>query len=163
MRDFGTWRLADVLEFAIGFAEAGFPIVPAIERAVRGVEDVFRDEWTTSAEVFLPVPRAGTLFRNPGVAATYSRIVAESRGGRREQELERARALWYEGFVAEQIDAFVRTETMDTTGVAHAGLLTADDLAGWHATLEPPLAREYSQWPDRAAPAGAAPACSCRS
>jgi gamma-glutamyltranspeptidase/glutathione hydrolase len=143
LREFGTWRLADALEFAIGFAEAGFPIVPAIERAIRGVEDVFRDEWTTSAEVFLPVPRAGTLFRNPGVAATYRRIVAESRGGTREQELDRARALWYEGFVAEQIDAFVRTETMDTTGVAHAGFLTADDLAGWHATLEPPLAHDY--------------------
>jgi len=143
LREFGTWRLADVLEFAIGFAETGFPIVPAIERAITGVEDIFRDEWTTSAEVFLPVPRAGTLFRNPGVAATYRRIVAESRGGTREQELERARALWYEGFVAEQIDAFVCTETMDTTGVAHAGLLTADDLAGWHATLEPPLTRDY--------------------
>src|SRR6476619_8012666 len=26
LREFGTWRLADVLEFAIGFAEAGYPL-----------------------------------------------------------------------------------------------------------------------------------------
>src|SRR5436305_6422332 len=45
LREFGTWRLADVLEFAIGFAEGGFPIVPAIERSIAGVADVFRDEW----------------------------------------------------------------------------------------------------------------------
>ena len=27
LREFGTWRLADVLEFAIGYAEHGFPVV----------------------------------------------------------------------------------------------------------------------------------------
>src|SRR5205823_8897664 len=92
LREFGTWRLADVLEFAIGFAEHGFPVVPAISRTITGVEQVFRDEWTTSAEVFLRdgVPRAGALFRNADVAATYRRIVDESRGGTRERELERA-------------------------------------------------------------------------
>lgn len=143
LREFGTWRLADVLEFAIGFAETGFPIIPAIERTIASVEEMFRDEWTSSADVFLPSPRAGALFRNPAVATTYRRIVDESRGGTREQELERARALWYGGFVAESVDAFMRTEVMDTTGERHAGFLTADDFASWRATLEPPASLDY--------------------
>ena len=54
--------------------------------------------------------RGGALFRNPGLAATYRRIVAESRGGSREQEVEKARRAYYEGFVAEEIDRFTAAE-----------------------------------------------------
>src|ERR671931_27825 len=104
---YGTWRLADVLEFAIGYAANGFPVIPSITRVIRQVEDVFRSEWPSSAEVFLPAPEAGTLFRSSGVAATYERILAESRGGAREQELERARDAWYRGFVAAAVDEFL--------------------------------------------------------
>src|SRR5204862_7614492 len=96
---FGTWRLADVLEYAIGFADDGFPVIPSITRIIRQVEDVFRSEWPTSAEVFLPAPEPGTLFRSPGIAATYRRILDGARGGTREQELARARDAWYRGFV----------------------------------------------------------------
>jgi gamma-glutamyltranspeptidase/glutathione hydrolase len=131
---FGTWRLADVLEFAIGFAENGFPVVPSINRIIREVEQTFREEWPTSADVFLPVPEPGTLFRNAGVAATYRRIVEESAGGSREQEIARARGAWYRGFVAEAIDRFVRRGS---------GFLTADDMADWNATLEMPVSLDY--------------------
>src|ERR671934_2088691 len=112
LRNFGTWRLADVLEFAIGYAENGYPLVPRISAAIAQVEDTFRNEWPTSAELYLADggPRPGSLFHNRDLAATYKRIVDESRGGTREQELERARALWYEGFVAEAIDRSVRIE-----------------------------------------------------
>jgi gamma-glutamyltranspeptidase / glutathione hydrolase len=145
LREFGTWRLADVLEFAIGYAEHGFPVVPRITVAIAGVEQIFREEWTSSVDVYLSdgLPQPRTLLRNADVAATYRRIVEESRGGTREQELEHARALWYEGFVAERIDDFARTEVMDTSGTRHRGLLTADDLASWRATLEPPVSLDY--------------------
>jgi gamma-glutamyltranspeptidase/glutathione hydrolase len=145
LREFGTWSLADVLEFAIGFAADGFPVVPRISGTISEVEELFRREWPTSAEVFLRggVPVPGTLFRNPQIAETYRRIVRDARGGSRGQELDRARALWYEGFVAEAIDRFVRTETMDSTGTRHAGFLTCDDMAAWRATLEEPVAVDY--------------------
>jgi gamma-glutamyltranspeptidase/glutathione hydrolase len=145
LREFGTWPLADVLEFAIGFAADGFPVVPRISGTISEVEELFRREWPTSAEVFLRggVPVPGTLFRNPQIAETYRRIVRDARGGSRGQELDRARALWYEGFVAEAIDRFVRTETMDSTGTRHAGFLTCDDMAAWRATLEEPVAVDY--------------------
>jgi gamma-glutamyltranspeptidase / glutathione hydrolase len=145
LREFGTWRLADVLAFAIDFAADGFPVVPRISHAIAGVADLFRDEWKTSAEVFLAggVPRPGSLMRNPRLAETYRRIVRESRGGSREQELERARALWYDGFVAEAFDAFARTEVLDATGERHSGFLSGDDLAKWHATVEDPVSLDY--------------------
>ena len=131
---FGTWRLADVLELAIGYAEDGFPVIPSITRIIRRVEDVFRREWQSSAEVFLPAPEPGTLFRSPGVAATYRRILEEAAGGTREREIARAREAWYAGFVAAAVDGFVR---------AQDGFLTGDDMAGWAATLEQPLSLDY--------------------
>jgi len=131
---FGTWRLADVLEFAIGFAEKGFPAIPSITRIIESVEAVFRKEWPSSAEVFLPAPQPGTLFRSPGVAATYKRIVEEAGGGTREQQIARARDAWYSGFVAQAVDEFARE---------HDGFLSAQDMAEWGATLEQPVSLDY--------------------
>jgi gamma-glutamyltranspeptidase/glutathione hydrolase len=68
------------------------------------------------------------------LAVTYERIVEESAGGTREEEIERARELFYEGFVAEEIHNFCEAE---------GGLLTRDDLAAWRATLEPVVTYEY--------------------
>ena len=73
-------------------------------------------------------PKPGALFRNPALAATYRRIVDESRGGSREEEIEKARLAYYEGFVAEEIDRF---------SAAEGGLLTGADMAAWRATIEP--------------------------
>jgi gamma-glutamyltranspeptidase / glutathione hydrolase len=131
---FGTWRLADVLEFAIGFAEKGFPVIPSITRIINSVEEVFRNEWPSSAEVFLPAPQPGTLFRSPGVAATYTRIVEEAGVGTREQQIARARDAWYSGFVAQAVDEFARE---------HDGFLTAQDMAEWNAMLEQPVSLDY--------------------
>jgi gamma-glutamyltranspeptidase / glutathione hydrolase len=131
---FGTWPLGDVLEFAIGFAEDGFPVIPSIARIIGEVEEVFRTEWPSSAAVYLPAPQPGTLFRTPGVAATYKRILAEAGDGTREQQIARARDAWYRGFVAEAVDEFVRE---------HDGLLTGEDMSGWAATLEQPASLDY--------------------
>ncbi len=143
LRDLGTMRFAEVSEYAIGFAEHGFPVVPRLSGTIASVEEMFRNEWLSSAEVFLPVPTAGTLLRNAAVAATYRRLVEESSGGTREAEIERARAAWYRGFVADAIDAFARTKTMDSSGRRHSGFLTADDLATYEARWEEPVSLDY--------------------
>jgi gamma-glutamyltranspeptidase/glutathione hydrolase len=133
LRDFGTWRLADVLEFAIGYAEGGYPLHARIRATIEANAELLAG-WLGSRGLYLPAPQAGALFRNPALAATYRRIVEESRGGSREEEIEKARRAWYEGFVAEEIDRFVAAE---------GGFLTGADLAAWHATLEPVVPFEY--------------------
>jgi gamma-glutamyltranspeptidase/glutathione hydrolase len=133
LAEFGTWRLEDVLAFAIGYADEGYPVVPGITMTIERTEELLLT-WEASAALYLPVPRPGSLFRNAALAATYRRIVEESRGGSREQELERARELFYEGFVAEEVDRF---------SAAQGGLLTGSDLAAWKPALEPPVTFDF--------------------
>jgi gamma-glutamyltranspeptidase/glutathione hydrolase len=146
LRDFGTWELADVMEPAIAYAGSGYPLVPNIPAAIAGVEGLLRDEWTSSGEIYLPLPRAGELFRNPALAETYGRIARESAGtaGSREARIDAARDAFYRGWVAEAIDGWLReAEVMDSSGERHRALLSGEDLAGWQATLEPPLTLDY--------------------
>jgi len=128
LEQFGTWPLADVLEFAVGYAEHGYPVVPGITATIERVEPLLR-EWPGSAELYLPAPQPGSTFRNPQLAATWRRLLDESGG-----DTPAARRVFYEGFVAEEIDRFSRE---------HDGLLTAEDLGAWHPTFEPPATVDY--------------------
>ena len=128
LEQFGPWPLADVLEFAIGYAEHGYPVIPGITATIARVERLLR-EWPASAELYLPAPTPGSTFRNPALAATWRRLLAESGG-----TVDGARRVYYEGFVADEIDRFSR---------ANGGLLTGEDMASWRATLEPPATVSY--------------------
>ena len=145
LREYGTLRLRDVMGYAIGYAASGYPLLPAISWGIASVAELFRDYWPSSAEVYLPdghVPAPGTLFANPALAATYQRILdeAEAASRDRDEQIEAARRVYYEGFVAETIAAYVASaEVMDVTGQPHRGLLAYADLAGWHPRLEEPL------------------------
>jgi gamma-glutamyltranspeptidase / glutathione hydrolase len=145
LREFGTLRLRDVMGYAIGYAAGGYPLLPAISWGIASVAELFRDHWPSSAEVYLPggqVPAPGSLFANPALAATYRRILeeAEAASHDRDEQIETARRVYYEGFVAETIAAYVASaDVMDVTGQPHRGLLSYADLAGWHPRLEEPL------------------------
>src|SRR5205807_84603 len=91
----------------------------------------------------------GTIFTNPKLAETYARILkeAESAGGDRVAQIERARKAWSHGFVAEAIDKFCRTqEVMDVSGSPHKGVLSADDMARWVPSVEAPLSYDYGRY-----------------
>lgn len=150
LREYGTLRLRDVLSYAIGYASAGYPLVPAISWSIASVVGLFREHWRTSAGVYLPgggVPAPGTRFANPALAATYERVLAEAEAATddRDGQIEAARRAWYEGFVAEEIGKFARVAVMDVTGERHRGLLTAHDLSTWHARLEAPVSYDYGE------------------
>src|SRR5580692_11263099 len=89
LRDFGTWRLDDILDFAIGYAEDGYPVVPGIATTIERAAPLLR-EWPASAELYLPATEPGSTFRNPALAATWRRLLDEARGGSRDDELDRA-------------------------------------------------------------------------
>jgi gamma-glutamyltranspeptidase / glutathione hydrolase len=138
----GTWELEDVLAYALDHAENGFPLLPSTVGAITAVKQLFLDHWTTSADVWLEhgrTPRPRELWRLPGVARTYRRILGEAVGTSREQRIERARAAFYDGFVAEAVEQFGATPAMDATGTPHAGLLTSQDLSQWRSSTAPPV------------------------
>ncbi|MCT2583380.1 gamma-glutamyltransferase family protein [Actinophytocola gossypii] len=146
LRDHGTMPLADVLEYAIGYAERGHPVSDAVVTTIATVEELFRTHWPTSARRWLPAARAGELVRNPALAETYRRLAAEAVGPSREARLDAAMRAWYEGFVAEELDAHCRTETFDDSGQRRAGLLTGDDLAAWRPGYEEPVSLDVFGW-----------------
>jgi len=152
LRDYGTMRLADVLSPAIGYAQNGHPLVERANATIATVKDLFKEHWPTSAAIYLPsgkVPESGTLFTNKTLAATYARVLkeAESAGANREQQIERARKAWSQGFIAEAIDKFCRTQQiMDSSGKRHRGVLRADDMARWQPRIEAPVTLEYGRY-----------------
>jgi len=145
LREYGTLPLHDVLHFAISYAEEGYPAVAPIGDAIRKVERLFLDEWTTCGEIYLPAPEAGTLHRNHALAATYRRILAEAEAVSvdRETQLDAAEACWYRGFVAEEMVGFQGREWLDSSGGRHSGLLAEDDLRDWAPTWEEPVSVDY--------------------
>ena len=152
LRDYGTMRLADVLAPAIFYAREGHPLVERANATIATVEKLFREHWPTSAAIYLPggkAPATGTLFTNATLADTYTRVLreAESVGSDRVKQIEKARKVWSQGFVAEAIDRFCRTQdVMDTSGRPHKGVLTGEDMARWEAFVEPPLTYDYGRY-----------------
>jgi gamma-glutamyltranspeptidase / glutathione hydrolase len=150
LRDWGTMPLAEILMPAISYAENGYPLVERAGQTIAAMAEMFRREWPSSAAVYLPrgmPPGSGRLFRNPALAATWRRVLAETGDGTREDQIEHARAAWYQGFVADAVDRFCRQEkVLDSSGRRHGGLLTGDDLARWEAPVEMPVTFDYHGW-----------------
>ncbi|MGW3628508.1 gamma-glutamyltransferase family protein [Streptomyces sp. NPDC000880] len=151
LRDHGTKRLSDVLKYAIGYAEHGHPVVERIGETVETVRELFETEWPTSAEIYLrdgKSPAPGALLRNPALAGTWRRVIAEAEaaGSGRETQIDAARRVWREGFIAEALAEFAARPTMDTSGERHAGTLTGADLAGFSATYEEPATYDWNGW-----------------
>ncbi|MEJ3658281.1 gamma-glutamyltransferase [Actinomycetes bacterium KLBMP 9759] len=139
LRDHGTLTLAEVLEPAIGYADGGFPLVPRIPLTIATVREHFGTHWPSSAETWVPGGKVPTGTHTlPVLAATWRKLLvaAAAAGTDRVVQIDAARDAWYRGFVAEEIEAFCRTPVRDESGRDHAGLLTADDMAGWSATYE---------------------------
>jgi gamma-glutamyltranspeptidase/glutathione hydrolase len=149
LRDYGTLRLGDVLQPAIDYARDGYAVVPAMRTVIDNVAELFRTAWPTSATTYLnngEPPKVGSLHRNPVLGDTYARLLreAEAQGGNREDVVEAGRRVFYEGFIAEEIDRFCRaTEWLDSSGEVHGGLLTGDDMANWLPTVEAPATYDY--------------------
>ncbi|MBY3120356.1 gamma-glutamyltransferase family protein [Rhizobium laguerreae] len=151
LRDYGSMSVRDVLEPAIYYAEHGHPMLPRVSATIKGLAAFFEKEWPTSYETWLPggsAPEAHANFKNPVLAETWKRVIAEAevKSGR-EAQVDAARDAFYRGFVAEKIDDYLKTaEVMDASGNRHKGVLTASDMANWSATIEEPLTYDYHGW-----------------
>ena len=145
---YGTLPLREVLKYAIGYAADGYPMLASASALIEAMAPTFVQDWPTSAEIYLrpQAPAPGARFANEALAATYTRLLAqaEAAAADREGQIEAARRIWYEGFVAEAIDQYcATTEVMDLTGRPNRGLLAGEDLASWRATVESPVTVDY--------------------
>jgi gamma-glutamyltranspeptidase/glutathione hydrolase len=149
LAEFGTMRLSDVLAYAIEYSRDGFPLRAETADVISFMAPLFVTEWTGSARTYLPngtVPAAGSRFRNHALARTYERIAGEADAASpsREGQIEAAHRSFYQGFVAEAIDAFVRTtEALDASGRRHRGFLTGQDLAEWRPAVNDGTSLDY--------------------
>jgi len=150
LRDYGTISLEEALQPAIELAGGGYPVVDHMTRTIDSVAALFRDEWITSAAIWLDhgtAPRPGRRWQNLAQANFYQSLIAAGDTGDRETRIDGARSCLKTGFIAEEIDRFCETtEAMDVSGERHSGLLTGDDLARWSASFEEPLSLDFGPY-----------------
>jgi gamma-glutamyltranspeptidase/glutathione hydrolase len=146
LRDHGTWELAQVLEFAIGYARNGHPVLERVCLTIGSVAGLFAEHWPSSVERWMPqghVPAAGDILTNEAHARTLDRLVAAGdslpEDADRVSRIDAARSAWSTGFVATAMAEFVKTPHFHSSGSTHAGVLDKDDLAQFRASYEPAL------------------------
>jgi gamma-glutamyltranspeptidase/glutathione hydrolase len=119
----GRLPISQVLAPAIRMAEEGFPVSPITsyfwERSAKRLSDV-----PGGIELTMDgcAPRAGEIFRNPGLARTFRRIV------------EGGKSAFYQGMIAEAIASVIQQA---------GGCLTVEDLAAHTSTWEQPISTTY--------------------
>jgi gamma-glutamyltranspeptidase/glutathione hydrolase len=120
----GHLQLSDVLAPAIRLAEEGFPVAPTTAHFWRRGAERQLAQALNGHELTINgrSPRAGEIFRNPGLARTF-RKVAE--GGKK---------AFYQGEIAESI-----VDVVQKSG----GCLSLEDLAKHEATWDEPISTTY--------------------
>ena len=152
LRDHGTMGLRDVLQPAIDYARDGHPVLPRVSNTIKGLAEYFAAEWPSSAAVWTPggaAPEPNANFKNPDLAATYERLVSEAEavGEDRSAQIEAARKIWSEGFVADAIFDYLEDACVhDVSEQKNSALLAREDMAKWQASYEDTLTYEYHGW-----------------
>ena len=150
LRDHGTFELADVWSYVLGYAEHGYPLVERVGATVASVRELFGEHWTTSADFWLvdgePRP-TGTLMTNPAYAAVLRGLLDAGAGAdTREARIEAARDAWANGVVPRAASALLARPHRHADGGDHAGVITPADFAAHRATWEPATTAQFRGW-----------------
>ncbi|HEX3238984.1 MAG TPA: gamma-glutamyltransferase [Solirubrobacterales bacterium] len=138
LREHGTMSFGEVAAAAIGLARDGFAVFPLMAYGIELQAEEYA-RWPANKAIYLPEgrpPRAGERFVQTDLAATLQAMADGERaaGGGREQGLEAARAVFYEGEIAERIVAYHEQ---------HGGYVRADDLASFRSRIEAPVSTRW--------------------
>ena len=140
---FGTMSFGQIAVPAIELAENGFPIYPGLRATIDSHEELFTKKYPTTGKIYLP---AGALLRNPDWANVLRLMSAAESACRkgRVAGIEAARDVFYKGSVVGKIlDFITRFPVEDASGQSHTGLLSYEDMADWHASLEEPVSSDF--------------------
>lgn len=150
LRYYGRLGLKETLGPVVDLAEGGFALYPALQEAIARHAGRFRDEWPSSAEVYLDngrVPEVGWILKQPEWAQTFKTAIdveIRERHRGREAALQAALDYFYRGEVAEKATAFASsTAVRDASGRPHTGLLAFEDFAEFRTKVEDPVTFNY--------------------
>ena len=137
---YGTKSLSDVLQPAIELAD-GFPMYDLLHHYFES-ERAACEPYAWTMRTYYPggkITPVGEIFRQPNLAVTLRALAAAeqaalSRGATREQAIEAGRDAFYKGPIARDMTAAVREA---------GGVMTAEDLAGYHGKIEQPASAPY--------------------
>jgi gamma-glutamyltranspeptidase/glutathione hydrolase len=140
LRDYGTMTFAQVADAALRLARDGFAVFPLLATGIANRQAGYR-RWAANEKIYLPdgrPPEVGERFVQSDLARTIQLMIdGEARaGGSREAGLEAARAVFYEGEIADRI-----VEYHEENG----GYLGRDDLAEFRSRYEPVV---QTRWRD---------------
>ena len=137
---YGTKTLADVLQPAIELAD-GFPMYEFLHHYFE-TERAACEPFAWTMRTYYPdgkITPVGEIFRQPNLAATLRALAqaekdALGRGASREQAIEAGRDAFYKGSIAKEMTSAVREA---------GGVMTEEDLAGYHGRIEEPASAPY--------------------
>ena len=146
LREFGGMTFAEVSHAARHYARDGYPVHKGLLRQPRyGLEvlaEKFRNEWPSSAQVYLPgdaVPAEASVLTNPATAQLFDHLaeMEAAAPGTREAGLQAVHDAFYKGDPATEIDRFSSES---------GGLLRRSDLECFQTLLEEPASRAYREF-----------------
>ena len=138
LAEFGTKSLGEVMQPAIELAD-GFPIDELRVQYIKTRGSVF-SQWPEAKTVFMPngeAPQVGQVFAQADLARTLRSIVAAEKSAARKGRLAgltAARDYFYRGPIGKEIGAYMQS---------NGGLLAAEDLARFKASLGDPVVADY--------------------
>ncbi len=137
LEKFGTMTFAKVVEPAIELAD-GFPTTEVLADTLKRDDSMLR-RWPASVAFFYPngkLPERGQVFHQPDLARTLRELVTaeEKTRGDRVKKIDAVREYFYRGPVGKKMGAFSES---------HGGLVTAADIAAFHAEIDTPRSTMY--------------------
>ncbi len=137
---YGTKSLGEVLQPAIELAD-GFPMYEFLHHYFE-TERAACAPYAWTMRTYYPdgkITPVGEMFRQPNLAATLRALAAAeqaaiARGATREQAIEAGRDAFYKGPIAREMTAAVREA---------GGVMSEEDLAGYHGRIEEPTSAPY--------------------
>ncbi|MBK1787210.1 gamma-glutamyltransferase family protein [Prauserella cavernicola] len=146
LREHGTWDVADVLEYAVHYADVGQPLAPQASAVIETMAPHFVEHWPTSADQWLTggrVPAPGDVVAIPAYAATLRRLLAAAGRGDRASRIEAVGREWRTGFVAHAVESAAAQTQRHSNGHDYAGVIDAADLAALEIRAEVPQTFDF--------------------